>query len=205
MSLSPANSSGCGYPLALAGAVAPTRFVGGTTSGAPVAGTFEVGDFVVTQDGGIEICTVAGSPGTWVAVTGGGGGGELAYAETTSDLGVTQTVEASAQTLVSAGAVTFDGATAVVISVYAARVATGGTSGAAIVVNLWQDSTDLGRLAYVATVANASAIVPMFASRRLTPAAGSKTYSARAWRVTANGIIAAASPYLPAYIRIVEA
>jgi len=74
VTLSPASSVGAGLPLGLAGAVAPTRFVGGTTTGAPVAGTFQVGDFVITQDGGIEICTVAGSPGTWVAVSGGGGG-----------------------------------------------------------------------------------------------------------------------------------
>jgi hypothetical protein len=33
-----------------------------------------VGDFVVAQNGGIYICTAAGTPGTWTAVTGGGGG-----------------------------------------------------------------------------------------------------------------------------------
>ena len=74
MPLSPANSHGNGYPLGLTGATAATRYVGGTTSGAPASGTFAVGDYVVTEDGGIQICTVAGSPGTWVAVSGGGGG-----------------------------------------------------------------------------------------------------------------------------------
>lgn len=49
----------------LTGAVAATRWVGGTTSGAPVSGTFAVGDFVITQDGHVKICTTAGSPGTW--------------------------------------------------------------------------------------------------------------------------------------------
>ena len=73
MPLSPANSHGNGYPLGLTGATAATRYVGGTTSGAPASGTFAVGDYVVTEDGGIQICTVAGSPGTWVAVSGGGG------------------------------------------------------------------------------------------------------------------------------------
>lgn len=53
-------------PTGLDGATTPTRWVGGTTSGAPADGDFEVGDFVVTQDGTIYICTVAGSPGTWV-------------------------------------------------------------------------------------------------------------------------------------------
>jgi hypothetical protein len=55
-----------GMSRALAGAVAPTRYVGGTISGAPSSGTFAVGDFAVTADGHLFICTVAGSPGTWV-------------------------------------------------------------------------------------------------------------------------------------------
>lgn len=54
-----------GMPLALSGAASATRFVGGTTSGAPASGTFAVGDFVIGQDGSISICTTAGSPGTW--------------------------------------------------------------------------------------------------------------------------------------------
>ena len=58
-------------PSGLTGATAPARFVGGTTSGAPITGTFEVGDFVIDQTGKVIICTVAGSPGTWGAVTGG--------------------------------------------------------------------------------------------------------------------------------------
>lgn len=53
---------------ALTGATAATRYVGGTTSGAPAAGTFAVGDFVVAQNGHIFVCTVAGTPGTWVDV-----------------------------------------------------------------------------------------------------------------------------------------
>jgi len=61
-----------GQPLGLTGAVSATRYVGGTASVAPTTGTFAVGDFVITQAGGIYICTVAGSPGTWVAVSGSG-------------------------------------------------------------------------------------------------------------------------------------
>lgn len=65
--------AGLGLPQGLTGALSPTRYVGGTASVAPTTGTFAVGDFVITQAGTIYICTVAGSPGTWVAVTGGGG------------------------------------------------------------------------------------------------------------------------------------
>ena len=40
-----------GEPIALTGATAPARFVGGTISGAPTTGTFNPGDFVVDQSG----------------------------------------------------------------------------------------------------------------------------------------------------------
>lgn len=50
----------------LTGATAAVRWVGGTTTGAPLTGTFAVGDFVITRAGDVYICTVAGTPGTWV-------------------------------------------------------------------------------------------------------------------------------------------
>jgi hypothetical protein len=50
----------------LTGATAASRFVGGTATLAPTTGTFAVGDFVISQNGHVWICTVAGTPGTWV-------------------------------------------------------------------------------------------------------------------------------------------
>jgi hypothetical protein len=50
----------------LAGALSTVRWAGGTTSGAPNSGTFVTGDWVISQDGSIYICTVGGSPGTWI-------------------------------------------------------------------------------------------------------------------------------------------
>ena len=47
------------------GAQATSRYAGATISGAPTTGSFLVGDYVVDQTGGMWICTVAGSPGTW--------------------------------------------------------------------------------------------------------------------------------------------
>jgi hypothetical protein len=54
------------------GATYATRWVGSTTSGSPTTGYGVVGDFITTQDATIWICTVAGSPGTWVQVGGSG-------------------------------------------------------------------------------------------------------------------------------------
>jgi hypothetical protein len=63
------------------GAVAATRYVGGTASGAPTTGTFAVGDFVIDQTGIVWVNTVAGTPGTWVDAS--SSGRELDYASNT--------------------------------------------------------------------------------------------------------------------------
>lgn len=55
----------------LTGATAGGRLAGATTGGAPVTGTFAVGDLVIDQAGKVWVCTGAGSPGTW-AQSGGG-------------------------------------------------------------------------------------------------------------------------------------
>ena len=63
------SSAPGGFPVGgtgLTGATAATRYAGGTVSGAPVSGTFAVGDFVIDESGAVWICTVAGTPGTWV-------------------------------------------------------------------------------------------------------------------------------------------
>jgi hypothetical protein len=50
------------------GATAASRYVGGTSAGAPVSGTFAIGDFVIDQTAKIWVCITAGTPGTWVPV-----------------------------------------------------------------------------------------------------------------------------------------
>lgn len=66
----------------LTGAANASRHAGGTTSGAPGSGSFLVGDFIVDQTGSLWICTVAGSPGTWVQV--GGSTGALTLLSSTT-------------------------------------------------------------------------------------------------------------------------
>lgn len=68
-------------PAGLTGATADSRYVGATASGAPVSGTFSVGDYVVDRSGAFWICVVAGSPGTWVSPS---ANAELARAELAS-------------------------------------------------------------------------------------------------------------------------
>jgi hypothetical protein len=52
-------------PTGLTGATSASRYAGATTSGAPGSGTFSTGDFVITQDGHVFVCTAGGTPGTW--------------------------------------------------------------------------------------------------------------------------------------------
>lgn len=52
----------------MTGATAASRYVGATASGAPISGTFTVGDMVIDQTGTEWICTAAGTPGTWSAL-----------------------------------------------------------------------------------------------------------------------------------------
>jgi len=59
-------------PLGLTGAVAASRYAGATASGSPATGTFAKGDFIVDQTGAVWVCTVAGTPGTWVSASGSG-------------------------------------------------------------------------------------------------------------------------------------
>src|ERR1035437_458150 len=59
----------------ITGAPQVARIVGATVSGHPTTGTFAVDDIVIDQSGKLFICSVAGTPGTWVQV---GAGGTLA-------------------------------------------------------------------------------------------------------------------------------
>lgn len=52
----------------LTGATAASRHVGATISGSPSTGTFLVGDFVIDQSAKVWVCTVAGTPGTWLSL-----------------------------------------------------------------------------------------------------------------------------------------
>jgi len=54
----------------ITGATAASRYAGATVSGAPSTGSFLVGDFVIDQTGSVWVCTVAGSPGTWIRPSG---------------------------------------------------------------------------------------------------------------------------------------
>jgi hypothetical protein len=63
-------------PSGLGNATATTRYIGGVVSAAPTTGTFALGDYVVSQNGKIFVCTTAGTDAgaVWNEISGTGGG-----------------------------------------------------------------------------------------------------------------------------------
>jgi hypothetical protein len=75
----------------IAGAPLGMRLKGATVSGPPAVGTWKAGDQVTDRAGAIWVCTVSGTPGTWVQSGGGGGGAvdEVTAADASVDIGGT--------------------------------------------------------------------------------------------------------------------
>lgn len=144
--------------------------------------------------GAIEEITVGSgltlAAGSLSASGGGGGtqGTELAYAEITSTASITATLEASADTIVSAGAVTYDGAPVLVqfFAPYALGTAT------TLVCLLFDGSTSLGYIIARSGGGTMSSMQPQLNGWvRFTPSAASHTYSIRAYQAGGSATIGA--------------
>ena len=131
---------------------------------------------------------------------------EVAYAELTSPVSITASTEATAQTVVSAGAITFEAVPhLIIIQAYGNPPAVAGGN---LVFNLYDGSTESGRLGTI-TAPTAATVRSHFRwERRITPTAASHTYSWRAWVSTGTGTVSAgaggAGQDPAGYIRIVR-
>jgi hypothetical protein len=158
------------------------------------------------QPNGVASLDATGKvPGSQIASV----SGELAYAEITSNVNVTATTQATANPIVTAPAVTFDGTTIALIDFYAPLVRSP-AGGAATILVLFEDGAAIGTLAQVLG-STAQVDAPVRVTRRLTPAAGSRTYSVRAYVPSGTGIVYAGPGGpgvfvpVPAFIRIIRA
>jgi hypothetical protein len=140
------------------------------------------------------------------ATIAGGAGAKLSYVEYSAPVTISATSEATADTVVTASAVVFNGTTEVEISFYCYTVISAPSAG--IVFCLYDGASSIGRWAITQ---NPDAVTqmtfPAFLSRILTPSAASHTYSVRAYRFTANctvnaGVGGVGNP-MPGYVRIV--
>lgn len=132
--------------------------------------------------------------------------GKGLYVEGTSDVTVASTTEGTPTTVLSLGAVTFDGAP---IWIEYFSLGTFLADSGVLVANLWDDATDLGRLFRQET--NGTLGASVFLQRTLTPSAASHTYMIRGWKASIAGAAqflagaGGAATQLPMYIRATKA
>lgn len=134
---------------------------------------------------------------------------ELAYAEFAITVAATVVTESAAVEVVTAPAVTFDGATPVLIDFYSPLVNPAAVSAAEVRLILFADGVTQGMIGFVRVPMAGNMIVPALVQRRLTPPAGSHTYGIRTHAVGATGYVIAGGggpgAYLPGFIRISRA
>lgn len=141
------------------------------------------------------------------AASGGSGGVTvLNYTEFTSNVTISGTSAGSPTTIVTASSsVTVGGSTLITVEFYCCQIVAG--AGGSTFISMWRDSTDLGLIGMVVNPGTTSLSAPCLAVRRLTPSAGTYTFSIRGYRVTANGTATAnvggsGGFPMPGYIRI---
>ena len=172
-------------------------------------------------NGGIDATNLS-DPGSGKVYGSNGGGSaaavyppgyEIVNVEFTATVSVGVVTEASSTTIVSAGAVTFDGS-AIEVEVYAPAIlfASGSVIGDSMTLNLWNDSSELGKGAiFTCQVPDTStdSYFPLHFKRRFAPS-GSHTIALKAFKSTSTAtcqVVAGpggTAAYLPGFIRITK-
>lgn len=171
----------------------------GSAPSSPASGKQRV--FIDSAD---HLVKVKNSSGTVLPIP----GQQMAYNEFTSAVNVTATVEASANTIVTASAVTFDGATRVEIEYFCPDNQAPAAADSYIVFCLFDGSTSLGFIGFLMNQGASGHVVrlPLRLSRFLTPSAAAHTYSVRAIVDSGTGVATpgagGAGVRMPGYIRI---
>lgn len=123
---------------------------------------------------------------------------EFDYVAATSDVSITATSEATANTIVTANAVTYDGSTVIYVEFYTYALDQGTTF---IALVLYDGSSSIGRIG----LGLGATRVPALVKRRLTPSAAAHTYSIRAYVDAGTGTAEAGAGgngnKMPLYIR----
>ncbi len=116
------------------------------------------------------------------------------YVAVTSNTSITATTAAASNTIITATPFTPNGTDAYLIEFQAPQVTlTGNAGGNACIFHLYEDSTNIGRIAYLGSAGTTTLDAPVTGHRRLIPTNASHTYSVRAHRTNANCTVVAAS------------
>lgn len=176
---------------------------------ADVGGTGGSGD-VATDSIWTTAGMVAVATGTATATEQWPPGHEFDYAAITSAVNPTATSEATANTVVTGNAVTYDGSTDVWVEFFShnSRPATD-ASGRTMTFWLYDGSSSIGSIGLVGTPAANGSNSVVCARIKITPTAAAHTYSIRASVSGGTGLVGAgaggAGNASPAYIRITKA
>jgi len=115
---------------------------------------------------------------TSVAISGGSGtiGFEINYTQKTTATFITSTTAASPTTILSPGAITFDGSP-VLVTFYCPDMQPPNSAGSSITVWLYEGSTQIARLVYYQPDSATQVVTSVMAAYRFTPTAASHTYT----------------------------
>lgn len=125
----------------------------------------------------------------------------LSYTEYTGNVTISATSEATATTIVTAPALAFDGTTGIEIEFFSPDSAVGGNAGGnTLILVLYDAAASIGLATQVSLGGTTAQDFQVGVKRRLVPAAGSHTYSIRAYRTNANCTMVAGAGGVAAYI-----
>ncbi len=216
----------------LTGSIVSSRYVGQTATGAPASGAHLLGDFITTTDGHVFVCSVAGTPGTWLDLTAlaqfpkglagqvlqGTGptyayppGFEIAYDQITSGVNVASTSEGAPTAIIAGTSHTYE-AVPYVAEFFSPSV-TDPSSAAGIVTMLFiADGASIGRIAVSESITvSTQTLNPTVGKFRFTPTAAAHTYGISAFCSATTGTPAVGAGAggintpVPAYLRITKA
>lgn len=168
----------------------------------------EVGDIGWGDDLNTWLLVGHNADGTTI---GGSGDNELDYTIFTSDVNITATSEPSANLIVEAAELNFDGLTEIWIEFSCQMLRTAaGVDNQIVIADIFEDGVAIGRIGQVraGTVGAAESVgAPVGNRRRWTPTAGDHIYSINGWVTLAGTAVAQAglggtTASVPGYIRI---
>lgn len=190
------------------GGTTPKAWLWGFPDNAGASGETVATSAIWTTAGKVAVATGAGAAAEKYPP-----GYEYDYVEFTSSVNITATTEGTANTVVTSSSVTYDG-TPVWIEVWAPFATPDHGGATSILVGVLRDDTAGASIGKAPVISNGSLSNDHYSQpslrRRLTPSAGARVYSFRAYVSNAAGGQVAAGAggsgnYMPGYIRITKA
>lgn len=152
-----------------------------------------------------QVLAVVGGVLTWVYPP----GFAMGYTQIVSPVTIASTTEATGTTILSPGALTFDGSPWIV-EFFGLCGGTATAAGAFLEVNLFEGATQITRLAEVQNPAASAIAVPTRTAYQFTPTAGAHTYTVTAFKganwttALVNCGAAGTGGYPPAFVRFTK-